>query len=245
MLVAAARRVGLLAGTVLIVAMGLVFWRQLADFRDPFVPWREDAAVLLATDWGRAWMMGAIGAVLLPWPILAAPPGAEGRAMRRAPWIMATVLAAGVCAFPALTGHAAGCWIGGLFLCSLQKAWCDIEAITVAAFSPTRYRCSPPSRSYPRVCSSPQEPSPVSSTWSHRGALFASAYGRLLLAKIALALMVMILGAINWRLLTPRLREGKNPGALRRNAIRELVIAQLVIVITALLVRTPPMDLDR
>ena len=74
-------------------------------------------------------------------------------------------------------------------------------------------------------------------------ALFASTYGRLLLAKVALVLLVMVLGALNWRRLTPRLLDSghaEDADALRRNAIRELVIAQLVILATALLVRAPP-----
>ncbi len=89
-LVATARRVGVLAGAVLVAAMGLVFWCQLADFHDPFVPWRQDAALLLTTDWGRTWMLGAMGAVLTPWPILAASRATEGGAKRKALWIAAT-----------------------------------------------------------------------------------------------------------------------------------------------------------
>ena len=72
------------------------------------------------------------------------------------------------------------------------------------------------------------------------GALFSTTYGRLLLTKVALVLAVMVLGAINWRRLTPRLLEAGDGDVLRRNAARELVIAQLVIVVTALLVRTSP-----
>ena len=73
------------------------------------------------------------------------------------------------------------------------------------------------------------------------GALFGSTYGRLLLAKVAIVLLVMVLGAINWRRLTPLLLDEKADAPIRRNAIRELVIAQLVIVVTALLVHTSPM----
>ena len=107
-LVDTARRLGLVASTALVVAMGLVFWRQLADFRDPFMAWREDAALLLGTQWGRIWTLGAAGSILMPVLFLAASPAVRRGAARRASWVLATGLALAMCAFPALTGHAAG-----------------------------------------------------------------------------------------------------------------------------------------
>ena len=252
--------------------MGLVFWRQLADFRDPFMTWREDAAVLLGTQWGRTWVLAAAGSILLPVLFLAASRAVRRGAARRVLWVLATGLALAMCAFPALTGHAAGSedlgallipadtlhvlaagsWIGGL-LFVLAAEWVErrragrddsLLAELVPVFSPVALVAAGVLVATGTVASFVH----VESV----GALFASTYGRLLLTKVALVLTVMVLGAINWRRLTPLLLgagdgEGASDAdsvddaeALRRSATRELVIAQLVILVTALLVRTSP-----
>ncbi len=252
---------GLLASAVLIVAMGLVFWRQLADFRDPFVPWREDAAILLGTGWGRIWILGMVGSILMPVLFLAASPAVRRGAARRPSWVLATVLALAMCVFPALTGHAAGSenlgallipadtlhvlaagsWIGGLLFVLVADGRerrrdgpdGSLLADLVPVFSPVAL-----------VSAGVLLATGTLAAFVHVEsvrALFASTYGRLLLAKVALVLLVMILGAVNWRRLTPLLLDEKADVPIRRNAIRELVIAQLVIVVTALLVHTSPM----
>ncbi len=246
------------AAAVLAVAMGLVFWRQLADFRDPFVPLREDAAILLTTEWGRAWVLGAAGAVLAPMLFLAASSTARRGTGSRASWVLATVVAAGMCAFPALTGHAAGSeglrwllipadilhvlaagsWVGGLLFVLVAEAGArrrdgdgsGVLADVVPVFSPVAL-----------ASAGLLVATGVLAAFVHVesvGALFASTYGRLLLAKVALALFVMVLGAINWRRLTPLLVNEWSDAPIRRNAMRELVVAQVVILVTALLVRT-------
>ena len=259
-LVDTARRLGIVASTVLVVAMGLVFWRQLADFRDPLVAWREDAALLLGTQWGRAWTLGAAGSILMPVLFLAASLAMWRGTARRASWVLATGVALAMCAFPALTGHAsgsehlgallipadtlhvlaAGSWIGGL-LFVLVAEWMErrragrdgsLLAVVVPVFSPVALVAAGVLVATGTVASFVH----VESV----GALFSTTYGRLLLAKVALVLTVMVLGAVNWRRLTPQLLEAGDADALRRNAARELVIAQLVIVVTALLVRTSP-----
>lgn len=259
-LVGTARRLGIVASTVLLVAMGLVFWRQLADFRDPLVAWREDAALLLGTRWGRTWILGTAGSILLPVLFLAASPAVWRGAARRASWVLATGLALAMCALPALTGHAsgsenlgallipadtlhvlaAGTWIGGLLFVLAAEVMerrrvgrdGSLLADIVPVFSPVALVAAGVLVATGTVASFVHVES-VS-------ALFSTTYGRLLLTKVALVLTVMVLGAINWRRLTPQLLEAGDAAALRRNAARELVIAQLVIVVTALLVRTSP-----
>src|SRR5690606_23159610 len=136
---AATARVGTAATLLLPVALLLVFVRQLVAFRDPFVPWSEDARLLLAgTAWGRTWTLWLVLACLAP--ILFA------RAARKGGWAWpaatACILALG--AFPAATGHAntpgplrplalvadtlhvwsAGAWIGGLgTMLWLEASW--------------------------------------------------------------------------------------------------------------------------
>lgn len=259
-LIATARRVGIAAGAVLVMAMALVFWRQLADFRGPFASWREDAVLLLSTDWGTVWVLGAVGAVLMPILFLAASPTGLRGAARRASWVLSTVMAAGMCAFPAFSGHAAGSeglrwllipadilhvmaagsWIGGLLFVLAAEAEArrrnggegSLLADVVPRFSPVAL-----------VSAGLLAATGTLASFVHIesvGALFGSTYGRLLLAKVALVLLVMVLGALNWRRLTPLLVDGGSDAPIRGNATRELVVAQVVILVTALLVRTSP-----
>ncbi len=264
-----ARRIGLWAAIALVAAMGLAFRRQLAAFRDPFVPWQEDAALLLATDWGGAWLLGTVGAALLPMLFsgIRTGAGAAGnRSSQPALWPGATVVAGGLCAIPAFTGHAAGTgelrwlsipvdilhvlaagsWIGGLFLVLAADRVArgresvdgenraeGILAEVVPLFSPVAL-----------VSAGALIATGAASAFlqiESASALFGTAYGRLLVAKVALVALVMALGAVNWRRLTPLLRTAEGGDALRRNAMRELAVAQLVILVTALLVRTSPM----
>jgi putative copper export protein len=53
---------------------------------------------------------------------------------------------------------------------------------------------------------------------------------------------VLGLGALNWKRLTPKLGEAGGNDALRRAATTELLLAQVVLLVTAILVRMSPMD---
>jgi len=84
----------------------------------------------------------------------------------------------------------------------------------------------------------------VLAAWIHLGSLSAlvgSHYGRLLLLKVAVVLVVLGLGAVNWRRLTPLLGETSGQRGMRRAATLEFVLANVVLLVTALLVRTSPM----
>lgn len=79
--------------------------------------------------------------------------------------------------------------------------------------------------------------------WTHihgeLDVLWTSAYGQVLLVKLGLVLVVLGLGAWNWRRVGPAL--GKDGGArrIRGTAISELGFAALVLVATGVLVSTP------
>jgi copper transport protein len=73
-------------------------------------------------------------------------------------------------------------------------------------------------------------------TWS---ALTGSAYGRTLLIKLAALSLVLAVAAYNWRRLRPGL-DAARVGTFRRTAGAELLLAFLVLVVTAWLVATPP-----
>jgi copper transport protein len=82
----------------------------------------------------------------------------------------------------------------------------------------------------------------VITAWTHLkrlDALWTTAYGQVLLAKLAVVAVVFGLGAWNWRRVGPAL--GKEGGArkIRGTAAGELALAAVVLVLTGVLVTTP------
>jgi putative copper export protein len=67
-----------------------------------------------------------------------------------------------------------------------------------------------------------------------------SGYGRLLLIKLSLIVLLAAFGAVNWRVLRPALSDGIALQRLRRSATVELVIGAAVLAVTAVLVATSP-----
>jgi putative copper export protein/methionine-rich copper-binding protein CopC len=72
--------------------------------------------------------------------------------------------------------------------------------------------------------------------WS---ALTGSDYGRILLLKLGVVVLVLIAGAYNWRRMRPAL-DADRVGTLRRTATTELLFGFVVLAVTAWLVATPP-----
>jgi len=252
-LVEAASRLGFFASLTLPLAIALVFVRQLHEFRDPFVPWQEDASLLIGTEWGRTWIGAAAAAVAAPIVF------ALCRLRIRGAWPLATLIVLTLALFPSLTGHAAGtqalrpftlaadslhvvaagAWMGGLALVLYaERRWRGVYGsgsvlpVLVPAFSPVAIGCV-------LVLIG----TGLFASWIHLDGVSALAftpYGRLLLLKLGLVAVALGLGARNWRVLTPRLHTPGGPAALRRTGLTELVVAQLVLLVTAVLVRTSP-----
>lgn len=257
-LVGGAARVGSAAALFLPIALGLFFVRQLLEFRDPYAPWSEDARLLLTgTAWGRTWLWGMAASFVASLAFLAARSG------RQAAWWVAAPAVLALGAFPAFTGHAAGeeqlrslalaadtlhvwaasGWIGGLaVVLYLEWSWRrerseagnSLLPKLVPAFSPVAMACVGTlvlTGSY--------------AAWMHLdsfGALVSTVYGRTLALKLLLVAAVLGLGALNFRVLTPKLGEQSGNDALRKAASVELLLAQVVLFVTAILVRTSPMD---
>ncbi|MEE3919932.1 CopD family protein [Micromonospora sp. BRA006-A] len=70
-------------------------------------------------------------------------------------------------------------------------------------------------------------------------ALFDTTYGRLLLAKIALFVLVIGVAAYSRALVRRRVAAGR-PGSMRRAVVAELVITAVVLGVSATLVQTTP-----
>ena len=249
-----------MGSTALLAGAGLLFWRQLRDVRDPFAPWGEDASLLLATNWGLSWRLTAIGAVMALVAFVIAASDGRGSEIRRAAWIVASALAGAMCAFPAFTGHAAGTealrwlsipadilhvlaagsWIGGLFFVLIAELR---ERRRTGRGNALLAEILPLFSQVALIAGALLIGTGVLASWLHVAspdALVSTRYGRILLTKVGLVVVVLILGAVNWRVLTPRLWGVGGARPLRRNAIRELTIAHVVILVAALLAQTPP-----
>jgi putative copper export protein len=252
--VASAARVGLLGARLLPVAMALLFHRQLADFRDPFATLGEDVTLLLrGTEWGSRFVLtlGGSVAALGMWSA-----ARRGRAWA---WVLVAPLGAALAAYPAFSGHAsgtgdlaaltvsadtahvlaAGIWLGGLafLLYADRRSHRSLGVATlphlVPAYSPFAAGSVTVLLLTGLVGAWAQLDGPT--------ALVTTTYGRLLLTKVVLATVMMGLGFRNWKHLTPNLGTRQGAEVLRKSATAELMVGQIVLLLTAVLVRISPL----
>jgi len=236
--VRALRRVAL---AVLAVAMALRLVMQARSFVDPggsvvAMMW----TVATQTTWGRGWL--AQGAALL---LCLAP-------LRGAPGIVPSAL---LSATPALMGHAvateryAVLAVGTDWLhVAASGAWIGSVAVLVLAVMPAPgwkasglfalvTRFSPIALASATLIGV----SGTVSAWLHLPdvpSLWSSVYGRLILLKLGLFFLIAAFGAVSWRRATPRLAAG-DASMLVRSARAEVLIALLVVMVTAVLTATP------
>ena len=86
----------------------------------------------------------------------------------------------------------------------------------------------------------------VITAWRHLkylAALWTTPYGYALLAKLFVVLIVIALGAWNWRRQRPLLGSESAATAIRRSASAELIAAFVVLIVTAILVSVPTPEL--
>jgi putative copper export protein len=82
----------------------------------------------------------------------------------------------------------------------------------------------------------------LTTAWLHLkrlSALWTSSYGVALLVKLVFVLIVVSLGAWNWRRVRPSLGDAGSEQTIRRSATLELTFAGLVLIATAVLVSLP------
>ncbi|MEQ8331344.1 MAG: CopD family protein [Longimicrobiales bacterium] len=245
---------GLLGALLMPVALGLVFHRQFREFRDPFAPWSEDASLLLSSAWGTSFKMAVGAAVVAVAAMLVARRG------RTWGWWLAGAAAVVLAAFPGLTGHAsggdvptrltlpvdvlhvlaAGAWMGGLAtVLWLEAAWRRQGALPASLLPGLVPRFS----RVAQVAVGALLLTGMVSTWFQLPAwsdLWRTDYGRTLALKLGLVAVALFLGGLNWKRLTPRLHQADGPGAMRRAAAVELAVGTLILLVTAVLVRTSP-----
>ena len=249
---AGARRIALAAAAVLLAALP---GRLIAQSFALFGTATDILGAITTTGWGRAWMLQVAGAAVALTAVL------RVRGVAALWWRIALGGGLAVALGFSLSGHAAaaehapnlavaldtahiaagGSWVGTLAvlafagipaaLRSPQDARASTAAALVNAFSPLAL-----------LSAGVLAVTGTFAAWEQLGAfapLFATAYGRTLLVKLALIAVMAAIGAVNWRLLRPRLGSEAACQGIRRSAIRELMVAVLIIAVTALLVATP------
>lgn len=251
------RRLGLWLTSGLVAALAAIFARQLMEFRDPFAPLGEDFSLLLTgTPWGTAWLAALLSGGLVGVGFLLAGRWHVGG------WVLATLGGLGLVAFPARTGHAngveslkaltlaadalhvlsAGIWIGGLAVVLFLVA--RLRRRETASVRDTVIPSLVDSFSYvARLGVGLLVTTGVYASWMHLpsvSALIDTAYGRTLLLKIGLVGVALSLGWWNWKRVSPRLASVDGQAALSRSGTIEFVVAQVILLVTAMLVRLSP-----
>ena len=259
-----AARVGIGAVLLMIPVSLLRLADQVMALRSPGDPLMPSVdALLLSTMWGTgfliqcaALLIAGVGLVLA-----ARTPGA------RWTWMIAALGAAGLCATPALQGHAIGSeefasvavaadvahvlgaslWLGTLGVIGwLGVTMPNVDGVLTddrAARADARLRVLVPL--VPPIAlpgAALLIGSGVLASVLHLRAvadLWSDEWGRYVLAKTIAAFAIVMLGALNWRRLGPRMATGNGTRSMRTSLLTELTIGLLILLITAVLVVTP------
>lgn len=238
------------AALLLLAAMLRLLAQRAAVGADSIAP------LLTGTLWGWGWSI-QVGAALV-----ALAGYALARAGRGAGWWIALLGALVAAATPSLSGHAAAAQGASRLAISADAAhvlgaggWLGTLLVLLLAGLPAARRLDPARRGA-AVAALVNAFSPTAlsfatlvvitglfASWLHLGtlaALWESDYGRTLLAKLALLLVVFATGAYNWRRVRPALHSDAALPRFRRSATVELATGALVLLVTALLIATPP-----
>jgi copper transport protein len=246
-----------LAQAVLVLFVITTIWRLSAQSDLAMVggTGRLGAMLTVAGDtaWGRGWAIGAIGAAVAAAGILLARAGRTG-------WIIAALGVVGICFGEGLTGHAAvlsnraslataidlahllgaGGWLGGL----ASVVLCGLSA--TSALEPRDATRSGQGlvRAYHKAaieCVALVLVTALLGAWVRLSApsqLLSTTYGRILLVKFSLSIVLLAFGWFHWRtVVTPDWTDDTR-FRFRRSAAGELLVGALVLAATAVLVST-------
>jgi copper transport protein len=224
------------------------------------------SGMMLGTPWGHGWLLEIVALAFVV---------AGLRAVRREatlvlPWRITAAATVALAFVPALSGHAiadrafapftvlfdgahvlaAGMWLGTLLvmlvigvpvaLRAASGGRTESLATMVNAFSPLALASAGV-----LVFSGIVAARVHVASWA---AFTATAYGRTLLIKLAVVALLVLVGMFNWRRVRPALASSDERASerLRHSATFELVLAALVLAVTAVLVALPtPVDLAR
>jgi copper transport protein len=141
---------------------------------------------------------------------------------------------------------AAGVWVGGLAFLALLLVTAESDRWSLAADAVPRFSTLAVASVVALVGTGVVSGFLEVRFWS---ALWETTYGRLLLAKLALLLPLVALGAYNNRISVPRLRRAEPAPGVRHRFARsvglELALMVVVVGVTAALVAEPPAKAQR
>ena len=253
---ARARAIGLAITVVLVPVAGLRLVAQTYAVAGGAPDVAMVAAVLGGTAWGWGWWIqsaATLGALVGLW--------LAGR-WQRAGWSIAAVSVALLALTPALSGHAIAA-TGEAPLALVADAvhvigaggWLGTLAIVVAAGMPPAIALGDGGRGHAvraligafshvaLIFAGALVATGVYASWLHLGgieALWSSDYGRALSIKLAALALVFGMGAYNFLRVRPMLGDEAGVRRIRRTSLVGLTVGVLVLIITAVLVATPP-----
>jgi len=253
-----ATTVGLVSIGILAVALFLRLYAQSYALHGPQEVLNPGpiGTMLSRTLWGWGWLLQLAGSLVALAGLLLA------RRNKHAGWTLTALGAIALAFTPGLSGHAAaereltavailadglhvlgaGGWLGTLLIVLLVGVPVALRrtdesrgaavAALINAFSPTAL-----------FFAGMVVVTGTVSAWLQLGsmpALWQSAYGRILLLKLAVLVLVFGTGAYNWLKVRPALGSEVAAQRLRRSATFELAVGVVVLAITAVLTATPP-----
>jgi copper transport protein len=244
-----------LAQAVIVVFAFATVWRLSAQADLLPATLRHTAAmstVVRETQWGRGWLVGALGVIIAAIGLLIANASAAG-------WVVAGVGAVAIAFGEALTGHAgammrapfaiaidlvhvlgAGGWLGGLTAVLL----CGMPATRSADDRERATAGQKIVRAYHRAatqCVALVLISAVIAAWLRLpsfGDLTGSTYGRILLIKIVFAVGLLGFGWFHWRTVVQPEWNDDTGFRFKRSATFELLVGALLLAVTAMLIST-------
>ena len=258
-------RIGLGAALGLLVAWSLAFVVQVAAFRDPFVPLREDVAFLLwNTSWGGAWLVqGSVGVVLLLvfLRLVRSRGGARRKTGESGRMSAGRRSVAGLVLLLPLTQALSGHAMGETGLIRVVAVGTDTmhglaAGIWIGSLAVILLANGPAPRNRPLLAAQLRAFSPLAVlgvsllvaaggilSVIHLSAvadLWQAVYGRTLLAKVTVAGVALALGYRNWRRGLPRIEEtAAEAERVRVRAATEVAVALAVLGLTAFLTTLP------
>jgi copper transport protein len=256
----ASRRFGQSALILLLIAAVVRVYGEARSLSEPggLTTVTSLRALLTESSWGHGWTIGTAGVVT----------AAIGFAWARRAlvgWGVASAGAVAIAIGAALTGHAAvtrpvavsvlddiihllavSAWLGTLLVAVIV----GIPAVRRVRRQeregePTSRTLAALARAFHPValtCASVTLLTGLLSAWLRLPAfssLWETVYGRALVLKIALVVVVVAVGAYNWRRMLPALGDDGSAARFRRSASVELTFAGLVLAVTAILVALP------
>ena len=210
------------------------------------------ASDVLSTNWGRGWLLQLLGSVGFGLSVLAADE------LKAGAWKLAAASAFVLSFGPAFSGHAAAIENSQLISITADavhvlaaSAWLGTLSMILVAAIPSAKR----NGDHGSLAQTVRAFSPLAliaaaiaaftgtvSAFAHLGTvseLWTTPYGSMLFRKLAIVVLTAVTGFYNWQRVRPRLGEARGTARLHRIAGIEVVVAFIVLLVTALLVALP------